>query len=132
MHYGIEDRTVLGSKNGEGGDKSQEGPLEDLEEGIECVEDSVDEENDNDRITLGLIGKLWTHRTPNPSAFIFMMKSIRVVKNGVDITNIGRNLYQFKFFHWRRRQKIVMGQPWLEDMDKVVKPLDIIMLKLPT
>ena len=79
------------------------------------------------------------NRQPNPVAFISTMKNIWAVINGVDITNVGRNLYQIQFYHWRDKQKVLLGQPWhfdkfpllLEEFDKVVKPSDLVIFKLP-
>lgn len=78
---------------------------------MEWVEDGEEVEEDNDRITLGLVGSLWSSRVPNPNAFISTMKNVWAVKYGVEIVNIGRNLYQFQFFHWLDKEKIKDGQP---------------------
>lgn len=59
---------------------------------VEWVERGDDEGVDDDRISLGLIGNVWTNNNSNPVAFISMMKGIWSVKNGVDIVKIGRNL----------------------------------------
>lgn len=67
------------------------------------------------------------------------LKTVWTVKHGVDIINIGRNIFQFQFFHWRDKQKILMGQPWhfdrypllLEEVEKLVRPSDLIIYKLP-
>lgn len=75
------------------------------------MEEGDGQEEDNDRIALGLVGKLWTTRVPYPGPFIATMKSIWMVKNGIDISNIGRNLFQIQFYHWRDKKKILDGQP---------------------
>lgn len=72
---------------------------DDLESVVEWVEYGENKVGDNDRVALGLIGNLWTTRNPNPTAFISTMKGIWTVKYGVEIVNLGRNLYQIKFFH---------------------------------
>lgn len=41
---------------------------------VEWIEEGACEEEEDDRIALGLIGKLWTSRIPNPSAFMSTMK----------------------------------------------------------
>lgn len=74
-----------------------EGSLDDCEKVVEWVDDGSDEDTENDRLELGLIGKLWTNRCPNPTAFISTLKNVWMVKYGVDIINIGRNLYRFQF-----------------------------------
>ena len=60
---------------------------------VEWVEEGMGEEEDTDRLALGLIGRLWTTRVPNPSEFIFTMQSLWMLKHGFDISNIGHNLY---------------------------------------
>ena len=78
-------------------------------------------------------------RVPNPNAFISTMKNEWMVKNGVEISRIGRNLFQIQFFHWQDKQRILDGQPWhfdkypllLEEIDQAVKPSDLNMFHLP-
>lgn len=142
------DDHVLGLKNGgeqksvSGGD--QEGVrcdvnVESEQSVIKWVEGGEEEEVDNDRVFLGLIGRLWTNRNPNPTAFISTMKTVWTVKHGVELVNIGRNLYQTQFFHWRDKKKILDGQPWhfekypllLVEIDTAVKPSDLEIFYLP-
>lgn len=88
----------------------------------EWVEHGNDEEDD--RISLGLVGKLWSERILNPTALVKM---------------IGKNLFQFQFYHWRDKEKVIKGQPWhfdkvallLADMDAALKPADIQFFTLP-
>ena len=62
-----------------------------------------------------------------------------MVKYGVDISNIGRNLYYIQLYHWRDKQRILDGQPWhfdkylilLVEIDSAVKPLDLNLFHLP-
>lgn len=61
---------------------------------VEWIGGGEEEEVDNDRVALGLIGNIWMNRYPDPVAFISTMKGVWSVKNGVEIVNIGRNLYQ--------------------------------------
>ena len=113
--------------------------MEDSDDEAEWIDGGADDEEDNDRIALGLIGSLWTPRSPNPNAFISTMKSVWSVKHGLEIVHIGRNFFQIQFFHWRDKQKVLGGQPWhfdkypllLEDMDKAVKPSDLKIFMLP-
>lgn len=109
------------------------------EDVLEWIDQGEDEEVENDKVELGLIGRLWTQRNPNPNAFITTMKSVWYVKHGVDIVNIGRNLYQIQFFHWKDKLKILQGQPWhfdkfplvLAEIDKAIKPSDLEIFYLP-
>lgn len=144
----MEDINVLGLKNGQEAvngryDNSEGVGREAHSEGDPLVgewdEGGEEEEADNDRVSLGLIGRLWTNRNPNPTAFISTMKTVWTVKYGVELVNIGRNLYQIQFFHWRDKKKILDGQPWhfdkfpllLEEIDTTVKPSDLEIVYLP-
>ncbi|KAL2930751.1 Leukocyte antigen CD37 [Bienertia sinuspersici] len=85
-----------------------------IEEGeaneVEWVDDGVEDEEA--RIQLSLVGKMWTERHINANAFMSTMRNIWQPKHGVEITNIGKNTYVFQFFHWRDKAKVVDGQPW--------------------
>lgn len=111
---------------------------EDFEEDVtEWVDDGNDEEDD--RISLGLVGKLWSERTLNPSVFMSTIKNVWVTTHGVDINMIGKNLFQFQFYHWRDKEKVLAGQPWhfdkvallLTEMDAASKPSELIFYSLP-
>lgn len=80
------------------------------EDVLEWLHDD-DEEEDN-RISLGLIGKLWSERILNPTAFMATIKNVWVTQHGFDVNMIGKNLYQFQFYHWRDKEKVLRGQPW--------------------
>ena len=53
---------------------------------MECVEEGVEDTEDNYQLAFSLVGKLRSNRVPNPNAFITTMK------HGLEISNIGRNL----------------------------------------
>lgn len=117
----------------------QENTIAEDDDVVVWEETGEDEDTDNDRIALGLIGKLWTDRQPNPNAFISTMKSVWIVMDGVEINNIGRNLYRIQFFHLKDKQKILNGQPWhfdkypllLAKFDNAIKPSDLSIVHLP-
>lgn len=75
---------------------------------VEWIGGGEEEEVDNDRVALGLIGNIWMNRYPDPVAFISTMKGVWSVKNGVEIVNIGRNLYQIQFSIGEIRRKFQM------------------------
>lgn len=79
------------------------------DDNLEWVDD--DNEEEEDRISLGLVGKLWSDRTLNPMAFITTIKNVWVTNHGVDINMIGKNSFQFQFYHWRDKEKVLAGQP---------------------
>lgn len=104
---------------------------------IEWVDDESEEEEA--RVALGLVGKIWTNRHINQNAFMATMKNIRQPKMDVDIRNIGKNLYVFQFHHWRDKQKVIDGQPWHFDKHLILmadvkgnsKPSDIQLFEFP-
>lgn len=101
-------------------------------------EDDVGEEEEK-KLALGLIGKIWTARTVNPNAFMNTIKGIWMLKHGLEISNIGKNMYQFQFHHWRDQKKVVKGQPWhfdhyallLGELGDMEKPSATVLFHLP-
>lgn len=99
----------------------------------------MEDTEDNYKLALSLVGKLRSNRVPNPNAFITMMKGVWLMKHGLGISNIGRNLFQIKFFHWRDKQRILDGQPWhfdkfpllLAEINVAVKPSDLNLFHFP-
>ncbi|CAO2838116.1 unnamed protein product [Amaranthus hypochondriacus] len=55
-------------------------------------EDDIGEEEAN-KLTLGLIGKIWTSRMVNLNAFMSMIKGVWALKHEQEIRNIGKNMY---------------------------------------
>lgn len=74
-------------------------------------EDQVGDEEEN-KLQLGLVGRIWTERNVNPGAFMNTIKSIWALKFGMEISNIGKNKFLFQFHHWRDKKKVLDGQPW--------------------
>lgn len=101
--------------------------------------DDTGEEEEDARVELGLIGKIWTNRHINSNAFITTMKNVWQPKHGVEIRNIDKNMFVFQFFHWRDKQKIIQDQPWhfdnhallLGHIDSNLKPSDVPLFDLP-
>lgn len=78
----------------------------------EVLWDDEGDEGQEDRLSLALVGKIWSNRSINPNAFITTMKGIWVTRYGLDINHVGKNTFQFQFFHWKDKEKILAGQPW--------------------
>lgn len=72
-----------------------------IRENLEVVEaeDEVDLE-EIQRFSLCLAGRLWTDSLFNPGALKSTIKQIWKLKDGVDIREIGENLFSFQFFNW--------------------------------
>ncbi|KAL2899240.1 hypothetical protein RDABS01_024322 [Bienertia sinuspersici] len=107
------------------------------EEAIVWEENEVEDEDD--RIELSLVGKIWTNRNVNMKAFITTMENVWQPKYGVEISNIGKNLYMCQFHHWKDKQYVLNEQPWhfdrhaiiLKEIEENVKPIDIELSELP-
>lgn len=101
----------------------------------------VDEGNaeEEERLSLGLIGKLWFDRVLNSNAFMGTIKNVWVTQYGVEINIIGKNLYQFQFYHWKDKERVLLGQPWhfdkcallFAEMNEAQRPLDMEFYSLP-
>lgn len=75
----------------------------------EWVDDG--DEGEEERISLSLIGKIWSNRVLNPTTFMTTIKNVWVTQYGVDVSMIGQNMYQFQFCHWWDKEKVLKGQP---------------------
>lgn len=76
-----------------------------IEEGMEVIE--AEEEVDLveiQRFKLCLAGKLWTESSFNTGALQSTIKQIWKLKNGVEIREIGNNLFSFQFFNWKDKE----------------------------
>lgn len=118
-------------------DNHEDGKDEAQEDTCDWVDDNIAEEEEC--LAVGLIGKLWSERVLNPTAFITTIKNVWMLQHGVDINMIGKNTFQFQFYHWKDKEKVLMGQPWhfdkiallLSEMNEAQKPLDIQFFGLP-
>ena len=104
---------------------------------VEWLEEDLEEEDA--RVELGLVGRIWTKRHVNQTAFITTMKNIWQPRHDVEIRSIEKNLYVFQFHHWRDKQKVIEGQPWhfdnhvilMKDIKGNCKPSDIQLFEFP-
>lgn len=87
----------------------------DEEEGdvIEFSEVRLDE--DNNKLSLMLMGRLLTERPYNVEAFKRIMSNVWAPANGMVIRVFRPNMYAFQFFHWRDKEKVLEGRPWCFD-----------------
>lgn len=107
------------------------------DEAVVWVDDG--EDDDEARVALGLVGKIWTDRHINANAFMATMKTVWQPTHGVDISNIGPNSFVFQFHHWRDKQRVIDRQPWHFDNHAVIlgditgntKPSDMELWELP-
>lgn len=110
---------------------------EEDEEACEWLDNG--DKDEEERISLSLVGKLWSERTLNPYAFMATIKNVWVTKYGVEINMIGKNIFQFQFFHWKDKERVLGGQPWHFDrvallqseMEEAEKPSDLQFYSLP-
>lgn len=130
----MEDKHGTGSTHR--GDKDESNREEEEEV---CVREDYGNVEEDERFALGLVGRLWSERFLNSNAFITTIKNVWVLKHGVDISMIGKNTFQFQFYHWKDKEKVIKGQPWhfdkiallLSDMNDVQKPSDLQFHDLP-
>ena len=107
------------------------------EEAVEWVAEG--EEEEDARIELGLVGKVWTKRAINAKAFMSTMQQVWQPMHGVDISSIGENTFIFQFHHWRDKSKVMEGQPWHFDNHAIIfdhiqgnfKPSELNLYELP-
>lgn len=148
----VEDSSNLNSQTTEREQKTMEGeegklqnqgennipnPNNQEEDVIVWNDEAADEEEA--RIELGLVGKIWTTRNINQSAFINTMKNVWQPTCGLDINSIGENTYVFQFHHWKDKRRVVEGQPWhfdrhaivLSDINGNTKPSYMNLFELP-
>lgn len=108
-----------------------------IDEPIEWIEEESGDEDA--RVELGLIGRIWTDRHINNNAFVSTMKNVWQARYDVDVRNMGKNLYVFQFHHWKDKQRVLDGQPWhfdkhvilLGELEGMSKPSDIQLFKFP-
>ena len=85
------------------------------------------------------MGKIWTGRNINANAFMTTIKNVWQPKHGLDISNIGKNMFVFQFYHWKDKHRVLDGQPWhfnrhaflLGEIDGNIKPSDMELFELP-
>lgn len=65
--------------------------------------------------TLYLVGSLWTNSPYNLGAFRNTIKQIWRLCQGVEVRDIGKNLFNFQFYHWKDKERVLHGQPWWYD-----------------
>lgn len=72
----------------------------------------VDSSEHDDRVSLMLVGKLLTDRGFNVEVFKRTMTQAWSMTGKVVIRAIGANSFIFQFFHWREKEKVMVGRPW--------------------
>lgn len=89
--------------------------LKEEEEGVIVEEEEVCEEESFQRT---LAGKLWTESSFNARAFKYTMLSAWKLKNQVDVQDLSKNLFLFKFATKRDMEFVLKSGPW--SFDKVL------------
>lgn len=91
--------------------------LEEEEEGLE-VDDVIGGVDESFNRTL--VGKLWTDTSYNVRAFKQTMIQAWRLKNSVDIQDLSKNLYMFKFSSKRDAEFILQTGPWSFDRNLLI------------
>lgn len=71
--------------------------------------------NNENNVSLLLIGKLLTERSYNVDAFKKTITTVWAPQHGLVIRTLKPNLYAFQFYHWRDMSKVMEGRPWCFD-----------------
>lgn len=82
------------------------------EEEVEWEIGEEEEEEEETRISLGVVGKLWTERNVNANALMATMKGIWNPKYGMEANCIEKNVFFFQFYHWKDKEYVMESQPW--------------------
>lgn len=125
------------AKRSENGELGQRKTGDNDDDAVDWVDEGETEEEA--RVELGLVGKLWTQRHINANAFMATMKNVWQPNYGVDISSLGENTFVFQFHHWRDKKRVVDGHPWhfdkhaiiLGDIEGNTKPSDMLLYELP-
>ncbi|XP_021729763.1 uncharacterized protein LOC110696718 [Chenopodium quinoa] len=89
------------------------------EEDVAILEkNEVDRSVDN--IDLSLVGKVLSIRPYNFEAMQNTLKKVWSLSRGVIFRKIENNLFIIQFFHWKDREKILNGEPWIFDNNVVI------------
>ncbi|XP_021758507.1 uncharacterized protein LOC110723457 [Chenopodium quinoa] len=70
------------------------------------------DEEQNNKLALSLVGKLLTIRSYNFEALQNTLKQIWSLSHGVLFRKIENNLFVIQFFHWRDKEKVLDGALW--------------------
>ncbi|KAJ4822549.1 hypothetical protein Tsubulata_042661 [Turnera subulata] len=70
--------------------------------------------------SLILVGKLRTEKGFNSKALMQTMSSLWSVKRGLQISELEKNFYMFRFKDERDKNRVLMGEPWHFDRHVVV------------
>ncbi|XP_057426370.1 uncharacterized protein LOC130719778 [Lotus japonicus] len=79
------------------------------------VLDLGSETETNDPLQNTVVGKMWTTESYNVKAFKATMLNIWKTRGAVEIVDLEKNLFSFKFETQRDRDLILKGQPWTFD-----------------
>lgn len=93
------------------------------------------EEDQDDKLSLRLVGRVLTDKPLNFEAVKRTFLHVWNLKEGVIIRSLGANLFVFQLFHWKDRDRIIVGRPWcfenrllvLQEIDENVQPSDMVL-----
>lgn len=71
--------------------------------------------NNENNLSLLLIGKLLTERSYNVDTFKRTITTVWAPQHGLVIWTLKPNMYAFQFYHWRDMSKAMEGRPWCFD-----------------
>lgn len=91
------------------------------------------------KVSLILVGKLLSGRPFNVDAFKRTMTHSWGLSQNIVMRIIGSNLFVIQFFHWRDKEKVLVGRPWCFDQKLLVlkeitcneQPFDVSLTQSP-
>ncbi|XP_056688554.1 uncharacterized protein [Spinacia oleracea] len=86
---------------------------------------AITADEEDEKLTLMLVGRLLTERSYNVEDFKRTMMSVWSPAHGMVIRVLSPNLYAFQFFHWRDKERVLEGRPWcFDNMLILLKEMD--------
>lgn len=79
---------------------------------------------EEDRVSLGVVGKIWIERHVNLNATITTMKRIWNPRHGMEANGIKKNIFFLQFHHWKNKEHVLESQLWHFDRHMLM-PSDI-------
>lgn len=134
---GSDNSTGLGHVKGKKGDDEKITEESKEDEAIDWEEGGVEDEDA--RVELGLVARIWTNRNINVKSFMATIKNIWHPKHGLDISATGNNVFVFQCYHWKEKQRVLEGQPWhfdrhaiiLDEINGAIKPSNMELYAFP-
>ncbi|KAL2927600.1 30S ribosomal protein S4 chloroplastic [Bienertia sinuspersici] len=92
--------------------------LEEEEDVVDLRE--IQGDTTNEKLTLTLVGRLLTCKPYNFEAMQRTLKHVWMLSKGAIFRSIENNRFIIQFFHWKDKEKILVGAPWSFDQQLII------------